>query len=192
MYSWKLTTNLTNPESPEWEMLSVSTLGADVHSDRKMGFFLSREALKNALSEQGFTPSLSQLTLVNYHELKDFPQLTISLSHTKECGAALIAERKIFRSVGIDIENEGRLVKDSIRERIAHQGDINLRNIEIWCLKEAVFKALMNTGLFPKPIEFGSIEIKNGKWFHSPSQLSGEWELKTLTPFVLALAFLKN
>lgn len=192
MYNWKVTTTLTNPESPEWEMLSLSTLGADVHSDRKMGFLLSREALKSALSNRGFSPSISQLTLVNYHEVVGFPQLTISLSHTKECGAAVIAERKNFRSLGIDIEEETRIVKDSIRERISHPSDINLRNIEIWCIKEAVFKALMNTDLFPKPIEFSSIQIQNGIWTHSPSQLSGEWLLQNVTPFVMALAFLKN
>lgn len=192
MYNWKVTTTLTNPESPEWEMLSLSTLGADVHSDRKMGFLLSREALKSALFDLGFSPSISQLTLVNYHEVVGFPQLTISLSHTKKCGAAVIAERKKFRSLGIDIEEETRIVKDSIRERISHPSDINLRNIEIWCIKEAVFKALMNTDQFPKPIEFSSIQIQNGTWIHSPSQLSGEWLLQNVTPFVMALAFLKN
>ena len=192
MYTYKLSTTLTDPECPEWELLSLSTLGSEVHSDRKMGFLLSRDALKSALEFKGIEVAIKDLVLEGYHALSSHPQLTISLSHTKACGAAIVAERKEFRSVGIDVEDEARVVKDSIRERVAHPDDQNLRNIELWCVKEAVFKALMNTDLFPKPIEFGSILIKDQKWFHSPSNLSGEWIITSTTPYIVAMAFLKN
>lgn len=192
MYTYRLSSNLTNPESPEWEKLVQMSLGGDVHEERKRGFLLSREALKQALQERGIDIPVGQLTLVHYHALQGFPQLTISLSHTKLCGAAIVASRNEYRSVGIDIEEESRTVKDAIRERIAHPGDANFRNIEVWCAKEAVFKVLMNTGLFEKPLEFGSIQLTHGKWFHSPSKLEGEWKLDLVSPFVVALAFLKN
>ncbi|WP_408097015.1 4'-phosphopantetheinyl transferase family protein [Peredibacter sp. HCB2-198] len=192
MYTYQLSTNLTDPECSDWNLLAESSLGSDVHSDRKMGFLLSRDALKNALKEHGQEVSTDELKLVDYHLLPKCPQLTISLSHTKTCGAAIVAERKEFRSVGIDVEEEKRVVKDSIRERISHPKDQNLRNIELWCVKEAVFKVLMNTGLFPKPIEFGSIEVQQDRWFHSPSNLSGEWKMVQTTPYVLAMAFLRN
>ena len=119
-------------------------------------------------------------------------QFTLSLSHTSECGAAMIADRKFFRSVGIDIEREDRVVKDFIRERITHKDDTNFRNIEIWCLKEAVFKALMNTEKFEKPLEFSSICIGKDSWSHSPSGLEGKWEVETIKPVVVARAFLQN
>lgn len=192
MYTYKLSTTLTESQRPELELLAQSTLGSEVHSDRKMGFLLSRDALKNALKDYGLEVSISDLTLEDYHLIPKCPQLTISLSHSKTCGAAIVAERKEFRSVGIDIEEEKRVVKDSIRERIAHPKDENLRNIELWCVKEAVFKVLMNTGIFPKPIEFGSIEVQTNRWFHSPSNLSGEWKMVTTTPYVMAIAFLRN
>ena len=192
MYTAKLSTNLTDPQCPEWEKLAQKVLGSDVHSDRKMGFFLSREALKNAFELRGKKVSISELELDQYHEVKGFPHLTISLSHTKKCGAAIIAERKDFLSVGIDVEDEGRVVKDSIRQRIAHPEDATLTNIELWCAKEAVFKAIMNTNRFEKPIEFGSIKILRDQWFHSPSGFSGEWKLESVRPFLMALAFLKN
>lgn len=192
MYNYQLATTLTDPECPEWELLSLSTLGSEVHSDRKMGFLLSRDALKNALKVMQVEVAIPDLVLEGFHALQGYPQLTVSLSHTKACGAALVAERKDFRAVGIDIEEDGRVVKDSIRQRIAHPDDQNLRNIELWCVKEAAFKALMNTDLFPKPIEFGSINIQDRKWFHSPSGLSGEWEITSIRPYVVALAFLKN
>ncbi|WPU64002.1 4'-phosphopantetheinyl transferase family protein [Peredibacter starrii] len=192
MLTYKLSTTLTDSQRPEWDLLTESTLGSEVHSDRKMGFLLSRVALKNALKDFGYEVSIGDLKLTDYHLIPKCPQLTISLSHTKTCGAAIVAERKEFRSVGIDIEEEKRVVKDSIIERIAHPNDHNLRNIELWCVKEAVFKVLMNTGLFPKPIEFGSIEIGPNNWVHSPSNLSGEWKMVETTPYVVAIAFLRN
>lgn len=192
MFNWKLTSNLTNPESSEWEELSKKCLGNEVHADRKMGFLLSRNALQMSLKEMGFEVSIPELVLMNHDKVVNFPQLTISLSHTKDCGAALIAERKVFRSVGIDIEEETRTVKESIKQRISHPSDISLRNIELWCVKEAVFKSIMNTGLFEKPIEFGSIELKTGEWIHSPTGLKGTWETKLASPYLVAFAFLKN
>lgn len=192
MHTSKLSKTLTNPMDPEWEVLSRLTLGDDVHVDRKSGFLLARQSLLLCLKDVGIVLSPKGLNLRNFHELQDFEQFTLSLSHTKECGAALLAERNNFQSVGIDVEREERFVKDSIRERVAHKGDTNLRNIELWCLKEAVFKALMNTDRFEKPLEFSSICIEKGGWSHSPSGLEGEWELELVTPFVWAKAFLKN
>lgn len=191
MYFWKLLKTLSNPKNPEWELLIKLTLGDEVHSDRKTGFLLSREALMMALKEAQIEVDIKDLKLDGYSTLLRFPQLTISLSHTKECGAALIADRQTFRSVGIDVEHEARVVKDSIAERVSNPRDTSLRNIELWCLKEAVFKTLMNSGDFEKPIEFSSIEIGNQTWSHSPSGLKGEWELEMIKPFVIARAFLK-
>lgn len=192
MTTFKLSKTLTKPDDPEWDLLIKLTLPDDVHSDRKNGFLLSRDALKNALKEYGLDITPGALKLKDYSGIEAFPQFTISLSHTKDCGAALVADRKTFRSVGVDIEHEARVVKDSIRERIAHEQDENLRNIEIWCLKEAAFKALMNTQQFEKPLEFSSIRLGKNKWFHSPSGLSGEWELEVIRPYVVAKAFLEN
>lgn len=191
MHTWNLTKTLSKPNDPEWEMLIKFSLPDDVHSDRKNGFLLSRQALIHALKEQGLEISAGGLQLTSHSEIRDLPQFTISLSHTKIAGAALVADRKTFRSVGIDIEQEERNVKDSIKNRISHPDDENLRNIELWCLKEAAFKTLMNTHQFEKPLEFSSICIGDGKWTHSPSGLEGEWELDLVRPFVIAKAFLR-
>lgn len=192
MHTWKLAKTLTNSLDPEWETLSSLTLGDAVHSDRKNGFLLARQALQNCLEEVGMKVSPLGLNLRNFHQLEDVEQFTISLSHTSECGAAMIADRKIFRSVGIDVEREDRIVKATIHERIAHNDDANFRNIELWCLKEAAFKALMNTDDFEKPVEFSSICIGKDSWSHSPTGLEGKWELETIKPFVVARAFLRK
>lgn len=192
MLHWKLSKTLKTPKDPGWDLLVKSSLGVGVHSDRINGFLLSREALIEALGSAGISATPHELMLSNHSTIKAYPRFTISLSHTPDCGAALIAERKFFRSVGIDIEHVKRPVKESIIERISHEGDLKLRNIELWCLKEAVFKALMNTSLFPKPIEFSSIRIRKDDWDHSPTKLSGKWSLKELNSFVMAQAFLEN
>lgn len=152
---------------------------------------LSREALIMALKEAGYSCSIPHLKMEQYSGLKSFPQFTISLSHTKEAGAAVVADRQTFRSVGIDIEHEERLVKEAVIERVSHPGDLVLRNIEIWCLKEAAFKAIMNTGSFEAPVSFSSIQIEDKTWSHSPSSLQGEWELDIINQIVVARAFLK-
>jgi 4'-phosphopantetheinyl transferase superfamily len=192
MLTWKLAKSLSNPKDPDWDLLIKSELGEGIHADRIKGFLLSRQALEDCLKTFGLDPLIKDLRLSTYHSLLNFPQLTISLSHTKEVGAALIGQRQHFRAVGIDIEHEERIVKDSISERVAHSEDATLRKIELWCLKEAVFKVLMNSGAFEKPVEFSSIRIAKKKWFHSPSELEGEWELEIIRPFVVARAFLRN
>lgn len=193
MYWWKLTKTLSNPNDPEWELLTKLTLGENIHSERKKTFLLSREALKDSLMEAGLEVSISRLMLKDYSGIRGNPEYTLSLSHTKDCGAAVVAPSCIFQSVGIDVEHAGRTVKKSIIERVGHPEDLaTLRNIELWSLKEAVFKALMNTGSFEKPTEFSSIRIGKDFWSHSPSGLKGEWELKNSDDMVIALAFLKN
>ncbi len=193
MFEWKLTKNLTNPLDPEWDALANSALGSSAHPDRKMSFLLSREALKMGLKSFGFDPPIQGLKLSHFHQIISYPDLTISLSHTKECGVALIGARKDFHALGIDVEHEERQVKDHILERISNPHDVDsLRKIEIWCLKEACFKALMNSGNFSVPVEFNSIQLASDRWVHPPSNLEGEWRIERIKPFVVAMAFLKN
>lgn len=192
MYTWNFTSNLILPTDPEWDILAKEVLGNTLHPERKKSFIRSRIALKNALKNQDLEASIHELKLNHFHSLEAFPDLTVSLTHTKEAGAALVAPRKDFLSLGIDIESEARVVKENIKERITHPSDLVLRNIELWCLKEASFKALMNSGKFLAPMEFASIKISEQKWSHPPSGLEGEWKLEKLNSFVVAMAFLKN
>lgn len=193
MYWWKLTKTLSNPNDPDWDLLIKLTLGDGVHSERKKGFVLAREALRKCLKEGGWEVSPDKLKLQNYSTLAGFPDLTLSLSDSRDCGAAILAKRQDFRSVGIDIEHEERVVKDSIMARIGHPDDQKtLRKIELWCLKEAVFKALMNSGEFQKPVEFSSIRIEDHTWSHPPSGLSGTWESEKSEGLVIARAFLES
>jgi 4'-phosphopantetheinyl transferase EntD len=192
MRTFRLAKSLSNPKDPEWELLTESTFPGPVHSDRKAGFLLSREALRRCLEARGIAAPPRSLTLAGYDMPAHYSDLTISLSHTATCGAALVADRRTYRAVGVDVEHEERVVKDAIRDRIAHPEDAALRNIELWCLKEAVFKVLMNAGAIDRPVEFSSIRIDAGTWSHPATAVAGEWELERLTPFVVARAWLRS
>ena len=192
MYVWKMSQTLTEPIDPEWQKLLTLAFGDSVHPERKKSFLLSRIALQNCLKEQGLCLNPSELVLNNHHEITCAKQFTLSLSHSKNIGAALVADRVSYRSVGIDVELKERIVKDSVCEKIANPKDCALRNIDLWCLKEAAFKTLMNTGLFDLPLTFSSITIAQDHWVHMPSKLFGQWELEIVRPFVVARAFLRN
>ncbi len=192
MIIYRLAQTLTETEAPLWDKLVQTELGEGIHAGRERGFKLAREALRLALHHWKIDPSIPEIELNSFHSLKALPQYTLSLSHTPHLGAAAVAPRDLYRSVGIDIEQKGRVVKDSIIQRVSHLSDVGLRNIELWCLKEAAFKAIMNTDLFEKPIEFSSIEVQESSWNHSPSGLTGEWKLEESKGHMVALAWIKN
>jgi phosphopantetheinyl transferase (holo-ACP synthase) len=191
MLNYQLINTLNLSQETEWEQLVTSVLGDSVHPKRVHGFCLSREALRLCLGERDNHLAITDLVLEKYSAVKGHPSLTISLSHTPEWGAAVVGEVKDFISVGIDIEPMGRIVKPAIVERISHPEDINFNPLSVWSLKEAAFKALMNTQKFPNPVEFSSLKISQGEWTHAPSQIQGEWKLEEAHGLVVALAWIK-
>ncbi|HXH76546.1 MAG TPA: hypothetical protein VNJ08_16360 [Bacteriovoracaceae bacterium] len=188
MYNFKLTLSLPDSLFSQWESHADDALGKNTHPDRKKGYCFAREALRLVLQEYNLAPTIPDLTLQVFHCLNKWPEYTLSLSHSKRAGAAVVAKRTEYLAVGIDIELEDREVKPETLLRISHPQDIKLRNIEIWCLKEAIFKCLMNTDKFEHPFEFSQIQITKELWSHSPSGLAGAWELKHSMQHVIALA----
>lgn len=191
MLTYRLIKSLSPTDDTQWKQLVKTVLGEDVHPGRVKGFCLSREALKQCLAERGIHISIPDLLLESFAAVKGQDSLTISLSHTPEWGAAVIGEAKNFISVGIDIEPLERIVKPMILERISHPDDLNLSPLSLWTLKEASFKATMNTGKFEHSVEFSSLKISEGKWTHVPSQLQGEWKLEEQQGLIVALAWIK-
>jgi 4'-phosphopantetheinyl transferase EntD len=189
---WELVENITESDGKEWEKLIHFSLGENVHSGRKKGFCLAREALRLSLRKMGKDLQISETILKNFHSTEKFPDITLSLSHTAQVGVALVAEKAKIRSLGIDVEPLERNVKPEILKRISNQNDLSLSAIEIWCLKEAAFKALMNTDQFSKNLEFSDIVIHGDKFSHPPSGMEGRWELETIRPFVVARAWIAS
>ncbi len=191
MLCFRLNDTLNLSQENEWNSLAENTIGRDVHPSRVKGFLLSRQALVQAFSQFGKTLEVSDLILDQFDALKGLPDYTLSLSHTPKWGAAIVGERKLFVSVGIDIEPTERMVKTAITERISHPSDIKLEPIVHWALKEACFKALMNTRRFNQNPEFSSILLSDKSWSHF-SGLSGKWDLEFTSELVVAKAWLET
>jgi phosphopantetheinyl transferase (holo-ACP synthase) len=168
-----------------------NVLGEGIHVQRELGFCLAREALKACFLQRGIQLEIPDLLLEKFSAVKGQSSLTISLSHAKDWGAAVVASTKEVISVGIDIEPKDRVVKPIILERISHPEDSPLPPLMLWSLKEASFKALINTGKFEKPVEFSGLKITQGQWLHEASQIHGEWKVDEEQGLIIALAWIK-
>jgi 4'-phosphopantetheinyl transferase EntD len=186
----KLNQTLTIQSDEEWQKLCESSLSTSVHEQHKLDFIRSRIALRDALNEAGLEVSPQDLKLTNFSTLEKFPNLTISLSHTKTAAAALIADKSSYKSVGIDIELCGRKIKPEIIERISSPHDHDEDPLKLWCAKEAAFKALVNSGMMPRAPEFSSIEIQKELWNHPSSGLKGPLHFITSTHLIIAQALI--
>jgi 4'-phosphopantetheinyl transferase EntD len=190
MISWQLASALNSTEDVSWNNLSRRVLGESTHPGRRRGFCLARSALRSLLQAQGVKIEIEELALARPHQVEKYPQFVVSLSHSPALGSAILASAQLYRAVGIDIEEQDRLVKPAILQRISHPLDALLTPLEIWCLKEAAFKALMNTGSFEHPIEFSSIQIGQKNW--SRHEVTGGWEIHREQGHLIALAWIKN
>ena len=191
MPTYHILKNLILTQEPRWMSLVKTVLGDDIHPQRAHDFALSRGALQLCLGKLGINLTIEELILEDYCTVKGQDSLTISLSHTSDWGAAVVAAKKEYVSVGIDIEPLTRGVKPAILERISHAADHDLPGLNLWSVKEASFKALMNTKNFPHPIEFSSIKISNNVWEHPESSTHGEWEVQEEQGLLVALAWIK-
>ena len=179
-----------NEES--WDKLIHRQLGDKVHPNRKISFIRSREALLHCFAEVGQKLQIDELELESFSQLKNVKNFKISLAHNPEFGAGLIAKSSDYLSIGIDIEAKNRQVKTSILKRISHPQDLEFTPIVNWVIKEAAFKALMNTNQFEKPIEFSSIQIIKDRFIHENSGLNGSWELVSHPTLIIVQAWIKS
>ncbi|MFA6237510.1 MAG: hypothetical protein WC635_09310 [Bacteriovorax sp.] len=150
-------------------------------SDTKDNFTNSREALKHLLQNEGheILELKSTLELVNFGNLKNFPQYLTSISHTKGAGAALLAHKSDYLSVGIDIEWSDRPMKDGTQKFYQNPQDSEYPNsLELWAMKEAAFKALSPLG-YPGVLVLSKIIIQNGIfWSDERTELRGSVQVQ--------------
>jgi 4'-phosphopantetheinyl transferase EntD len=109
------------------------------HPQRVKDFFCSRMALMQLIKCDKF----DSLKLNSNWELDQFPDLKISLSHTKNRGVAIFSKQV---NVGIDIESKMRIINPKTKKFFInehdHTGDYSL--LELWNIKEACFKCIKN------------------------------------------------
>lgn len=136
-------------------------------SATKDAFTNSREALKLLLQKDGhqILDLKQDLELINYQNLAKFPEYLTSITHTKGAGAAVLAKKSDYLSVGIDIEWSDRTMKLEAQRFFRHPEDSSYEDmIELWTMKEAAFKALSPQG-FPGVLVLSKIIIQNGLFY---------------------------
>src|SRR5690606_6721348 len=81
-----------------------------------------------------------QLEIQDHLYLKAHPEFKVSLSHTRGLSAAVLGEN--CASVGIDIERIDRRFNPATQKYYLTTEDRrDLTALELWCIKEAAFKA---------------------------------------------------
>lgn len=186
-----LNSSLREP-TKEWQEVLNQSYPEASHPHRIQGFYSSRNALLDCLQKFHPKASTTDLLLNDFRELQNFPDMVVSLTHSSLAGAAVVARKAEYISIGIDIEPIDRLVKESILTRVTTSEDLKLTSIQTWCLKEAIYKCVSNSHQYLGVLEFREMRIQDKKWSHSPSGLSGEWELFEEENHQIALATLKN
>ena len=152
-------------------------------SDLDDAFGNSRNALKNLLVKQNHNVAdlRADLVLENYQHLTHYPDYLTSISHTKHAGAAVLALRNNFYSLGIDIEWSDRNLKVEAERFYRHSEDIyDVSELVLWTMKEAAFKALSPLG-FPGVLVLSKIIIQNQKfWTNERPEIIGELKIEKL------------
>lgn len=168
-------------------------------SDHDDAFGNSRNALKNLLvkENQNVSDLRSDLVLENFQRLTHYPDYLTSISHTKGAGAAVLALKENYHSLGIDIEWSERNLKTEAQRFYRHNEDVyNVSELTLWTMKEAAFKALSPLG-FPGVLVLSKIIIQDLKfWTKERPEIVGELKLEKL-PYVqrellIALACVKK
>jgi 4'-phosphopantetheinyl transferase EntD len=191
MLIFRLSQELISDELEQWNNLQKMTLGEGVHPDRALSYCLSRDALRACLRENGVDLKIPHLIVTDHHKISIAEDYTLSISHTKNWGAAVIGSRLKYLGLGIDVELKDRAIKSAVLDRILHSKDQAFEPLTIWCLKEAIFKTLMNAQKITHPVEFSTIQVTTKGWTHADSKSKGDYQMVDHPKLVIALAWIK-
>ncbi len=114
---------------------------AQISEKRVREYCASRKALSLACSLEG----MDQLEITNHHHLKNYPNIRVSLSHTRGLSAAVASKQ--LSSVGVDVEYIDRAFNHKASKFFLRDDDLEMPLLELWTIKEAAFKAIDPMGL---------------------------------------------
>lgn len=157
------------------------------HPKRQASFLCARKALQKLVPQE----KLGKLQLNEFHFLENFPRLVFSLAHTRELAIAVMVELKDYRSIGVDLEFLDREVKiGSERHFINEHDDRTLSDLELWCSKEAAFKAV--SFLYSKNLVLKDLWIQNKSFGHveDATKVLGDIESFNLENMLITVALL--
>jgi phosphopantetheinyl transferase len=160
----------------------------DVHKNRITEWALARLALAKCFKKHGIELTPSQFVFKDYQTLSHLPAWRFSLSHSKEVAAAWLEPAAKFRGLGLDVELADRKVPPQVKARLQHSQDMAMKDLELWSLKEAAYKALPT--LAQQDIWLNRLIIAEQKFSLENSPFTGSWSLSQEADVVIAKAWL--
>lgn len=126
-------------KAPSWALAHFEKdLRARQHASSRMAISL--------LLQKDFNIDLppEEIEIVDHQFIKGFPELKVSLSHTKDAWAlATISNHQDVLGLGVDLEFTDREIKKGIEKLYINEEDFwQEEPLQLWCFKEAAFKAI--------------------------------------------------
>ena len=169
---------------------------------QERNYYNSRKALLSILKE--FGPwTMHDLEIKRHLHLIRDPKIKVSLSHTKQYGAAACSNAPDILSVGIDLELSNRQMKDGSEKYFVNDMDPKEDSLKLWVKKEAAFKALSplvkkkypnlllkqiwvtddSFGIYPQKKVLGSLKLEiieefNEKFYKATSWIKAPFSLE--------------
>lgn len=161
---------------------------------RREHWINSRKALAACLKDLRGTDlnHSSEFSIQNHHHLKAFPEILVSISHTRGAGAACTVQKSSkYLGVGIDIEFVDRVIKVGAKEKFLNPTDQGETDLHLWTGKEACFKAASFFWNREKTFILKDIQL-SGENFEIDSLLRGKCEFNIEGDYLCAIAWVEE
>jgi 4'-phosphopantetheinyl transferase EntD len=168
-----------HPTQEAFWLAQAKRLFPDAHPNRQMEWALGRVAWEVSMRQHG-RPT-SHVEWVGHQQIAHSP-VRFSISHTAGWAGAWITT---FDGVGLDIELRSRMVSPEIERRIHHARDMALTPLELWTVKEAVYKSLPRE--LQEKIWLNSIAVTDGEF--EAQGMRGAWQLHPHEELTVAKAW---
>jgi phosphopantetheinyl transferase (holo-ACP synthase) len=153
--------------------------------------YTSRLALINAINSDEFK-TYEDVEIENHQFLKRDPSIKVSLSHTDHKALASVSSCEEVLSIGVDLESEDRPIKEGIKKFYIRDEDEIENELELWCIKEAAFKAISPLYKGDKRLVLKDIIVLKDESFKLElnSNLDGYWKLEKSEGEILTFAII--
>lgn len=160
----------------------------DVHKNRIAEWALARLALAQCFAEQGINLIPRECVFKDHQTIASLSTWRFSLSHSKDVAAAWLEPAAKYRGLGLDVELRDRKVPPQVKARLQHPLDLAMKDLELWSLKEAAYKAL--PPLAQQDIWLNRLIISDQTFTLENSPFRGAWSLFQEAEVVIAKAWL--
>ena len=115
----------------------------EFHSSKNKLAKAKQNCLKELLSINGLA-ALQEEIKYDHHSLLNYPEISLSISHTVDVGIIAMAKAPHHKSIGVDIEWKDRPISSGTKKYFVNSCDIIDKQddlLDFWTKKEAAFKA---------------------------------------------------